>query len=94
MVCLTCIFGGNGIAMEIIKSIQFRIYEIRGERVMLDFDLADLYETETKILNQAVKETFSGSPGFYVSIDRRLTPGYSIRQSTLFKVTDCDLKSR
>lgn len=55
MVCLNCIFGGNGIAMEIIKSIQNRIYEIRGERVMLDFDLADLYETETKILNQAVK---------------------------------------
>lgn len=28
--------------MEIIKSIQSRIYEIRGERVMLDFDLAVL----------------------------------------------------
>jgi hypothetical protein len=40
--------------MEIIKSIQNRIYEIRGERVMLDRDLAVLYETETKALNQAV----------------------------------------
>ncbi|HEY4150766.1 MAG TPA: ORF6N domain-containing protein, partial [Chitinophagaceae bacterium] len=41
--------------MEIIRSIQNRIYEIRGERVMLDRDLANLYETETKFLNLAVK---------------------------------------
>jgi len=40
--------------MQIIKSIQNRIYEIRGERVMLDFDLAELYEVATKVLNQAV----------------------------------------
>jgi hypothetical protein len=37
--------------MQIIRSIQNRIYEIRGERVMPDRDLADLYETETKSLN-------------------------------------------
>ncbi len=41
--------------MQIIQSIQNRIYEIRGERIMLDFDLAQLYEVETKALNQAVK---------------------------------------
>jgi ORF6N domain len=41
--------------MQIIKSIQNRIYEIRGERVMLDFDLAALYNVPTKALNQAVK---------------------------------------
>lgn len=41
--------------MKIIKSIQNRIYEIRGERVMLDLDLASLYEVETRVLNQAVK---------------------------------------
>lgn len=41
--------------MQIIKSIQSRIYEVRGERVMLDFDLAFLYEVETRVLNQAVK---------------------------------------
>jgi len=41
--------------MQIIRSIQNRIYELRGERVMLDFDLAALYEVETKVLNQAVK---------------------------------------
>jgi len=33
--------------MELIV-IQKKIYEIRGHKVMLDFDLAELYETETK----------------------------------------------
>jgi len=41
--------------MKIIKSIQNRIYEMRGERVMLDRDLAVLYEIETKALNLAVR---------------------------------------
>jgi hypothetical protein len=48
--------------MDIIKSIQNRIYEIRGERVMLDRDLASLYETETKILNLAVKRNIKRFP--------------------------------
>src|SRR6185437_2685012 len=41
--------------MKIIRSLQNRIYEIRGERVILDFDLARLYEVPTKALNLAVK---------------------------------------
>ena len=48
--------------MQIIRSIQNRIYEIRGERVMLDFDLAQLYEVETKALNQAVKRNIKRFP--------------------------------
>lgn len=48
--------------MEIIRSIQNRIYEIRGERVMLDRDLATLYETETKALNLAVKRNIKRFP--------------------------------
>lgn len=48
--------------MEIIKSIQNRIYEIRGERVMLDFDLAELYEVATKALNQSVKRNIKRFP--------------------------------
>ena len=38
-----------------LQIIQTKIYTIRGERVMLDFDLAELYEVETRVLNQAVK---------------------------------------
>jgi hypothetical protein len=48
--------------MTIIQSIQNRIYEIRGQRVMLDFDLAELYEVETKVLNQAVKRNLKRFP--------------------------------
>jgi len=52
--------------MEIIQSIQNRIYEIRGERVMLDFDLAELYEVGTKVLNQAVKRNIKRFPGDFM----------------------------
>lgn len=48
--------------MQIIKSIQNRIYDIRGQRVLLDFDLADLYEVETRVLNQAVKRNIKRFP--------------------------------
>ncbi len=48
--------------MKIIKSIQNRIYEIRGERVMLDRDLAALYDVDVKVLNQAVKRNIRRFP--------------------------------
>jgi phage regulator Rha-like protein len=48
--------------MTIIRSIQNRIYEIRGERVLLDKVLADLYEVPTKSLNLAVKRNTKRFP--------------------------------
>jgi len=48
--------------MQIIKSIQNRIYSRRGERVMLDRELAQLYEVETRVLNQAVKRNIKRFP--------------------------------
>jgi hypothetical protein len=48
--------------MIAIQSIQNRIYEIRGERVMLDMDLAALYDVETRVLNQAVKRNIKRFP--------------------------------
>jgi hypothetical protein len=42
--------------------IQQKIYEIRGQKVMLDFDLAKLYEVPTKALNQAVKRNIDRFP--------------------------------
>lgn len=39
-----------------------KIYEIRGIKVMLDFDLAGLYEVETKVLNQSVKRNIKRFP--------------------------------
>lgn len=48
--------------MTVIQSIQNRIYEIRGERIILDRDLAALYEVEVKVLNQAVKRNVKRFP--------------------------------
>ena len=41
--------------MEELQVIQSKIYEIRGYKVMLDRDLAEMYGVQTKVLNQAVK---------------------------------------
>jgi hypothetical protein len=38
-----------------LQTIQNKIYEIRGRKVMLDFDLAEAYGIETRVLKQAVK---------------------------------------
>ena len=48
--------------MNDIQLIQSRIYEIRGQKVMLDFDLAELYQVETRILNQSVKRNINRFP--------------------------------
>ena len=45
-----------------ITLIQTRIHEVRGQKVMLDFDLASLYEVETKVLNQSVKRNIKRFP--------------------------------
>ncbi len=48
--------------MEELNGIQNRIYEIRGMRVMLDFDLAALYQVETRVLKQAVRRNLDRFP--------------------------------
>jgi len=45
-----------------LETIQTKIYEIRGQKVMLDSDLADLYDVETKNLNLAVKRNIKRFP--------------------------------
>ena len=72
--------------MQIIQSIQNRIYEIRGERVMLDFDLAQLYEVETKVLNQAVKRNLQRFPEDFMF---RLTIAeWEMMRSDVFTIKD------
>ena len=48
--------------MNDIAVIQRKIYEIRGQKVILDRDLAALYQVETKALNQAVKRNIERFP--------------------------------
>jgi hypothetical protein len=45
-----------------LQFIQEKIFEIRGQKVMLDFDLAELYEVGTKVLNQTVKRNIDRFP--------------------------------
>ena len=42
--------------------ISKQIYEIRGEKVMLDSDLAEMYGSTTKALNQAIKRNLERFP--------------------------------
>lgn len=42
--------------------VQNLIYEFRGQKVMLDFDLARLYQVETRVLNQSVKRNIKRFP--------------------------------
>ncbi len=45
-----------------LSVIQNKIYEIRGQKVILDFDLAEMYEVETKVLKQAIKRNANRFP--------------------------------
>ena len=49
-----------------LQIIQNKIYEIRGQRVMLDRDLAELYEVQTKVLNQSVKRNIKRFPADFM----------------------------
>ncbi len=42
--------------------IETKIYLMRGKKIMIDRDLAELYGAETKVLNQAVRRNKKGFP--------------------------------
>lgn len=48
--------------MDNLVFVKNLIYEIRGQKVMIDFELAELYEVETKYLNRAVKRNIKRFP--------------------------------
>ena len=49
-----------------LQLIQSKIYEIRGSKVMLDFDLAEMYRVETKHLNLSVKRNLRRFPSDFM----------------------------
>ena len=49
-----------------LQIIQDKIYEIREQRIMLDFDLAELYGTETKYLKRSVKNNLKRFPSDFM----------------------------
>ena len=52
--------------MEQLEVIQSKIYDIRGQKVMLDFDLAEMYGTETKYLKRSVKSNLKRFPSGFM----------------------------
>lgn len=86
-----------------LQVIQNRIYEIRGQRVMLDFDLAELYQVETRALKQAVRRNIERFPEDFlfrltkeeanrlISIgvsQNVISPDYNIGSSDMFAFTE------
>jgi len=51
--------------MEVLR-IESKIYEIRGHKIMLDFDLAAMYETDTKRLKEAVRRNIARFPNDFM----------------------------
>ncbi|MCX5844091.1 MAG: ORF6N domain-containing protein [Deltaproteobacteria bacterium] len=49
-----------------IAQIERKIYLIRGHKVMLDRELADLYDVETRVLNQAVRRNINRFPADFM----------------------------
>lgn len=56
----------SSLVQEQLQVIQSKIYEIRGQKVMLDRDLAELYQVEVRALNQAVKRNMKRFPSDFM----------------------------
>lgn len=52
--------------MDQLQLIQSKIHEIRGQKVMLDFDLAEMYGTETKYLKRSVRSNIKRFPSDFM----------------------------
>lgn len=89
--------------MEELTTIQSKIFEIRGQRVMLDFDLAALYQVETRTLKQAVRRNIERFPNDFmlrlthdeanslINIGRSqnvIPPDYNIGSTEMFAFTE------
>lgn len=70
--------------MEELQVIQNKIYEIRGTKVMLDHDLAEIFQVETRILNQAVKRNKERFPYDFMF---RLSNEEWVKMSSQFVMT-------
>ena len=71
--------------MNEVQTIQNKIYEIRGQRVMLDKYLAAMYGVETKALNQAVKRNIQRFEGddFMFRLTKDETESVVLRSQTV-----------
>ena len=77
-----------------IDVIKNRIYEVRGQRVMLDRDLAELYNVETRVLNQAVRRNIDRFPEDFMFQLSRKDFFSIIPQYVIVNKEDTNLKSQ
>jgi hypothetical protein len=73
---------------EIVRfeNLQDRIIEIRGKKVLLDVDVAEIYGVETKRINEAVKNNPKKFPsGYIVELDKAEWDGLKSKFSTSTK---------
>lgn len=84
--------------MNDLAIIQRKIYEIRGQRVILDRDLAALYGVETRVLNQAVRRNMDRFPEdfmFQLTLEEwRTMSSQIVTTEGADKQTDSILKSQ
>ena len=71
--------------MDELQKIQSKIYEIRGQRVMLDRDLAKAYGVETKSLNQAVKRNIKRFEGEDYMFQLTKEEFYELNRNLIFQ---------
>ena len=70
--------------MNELVIIENKIYEIRGQKVMLDFDLAEMYEIETKNLKRTVKRNINRFPAdFMFQLTKALINNIRCQNGTL-----------
>src|SRR5688572_33502199 len=78
-----------------IEKIEKAIYLIRGEKVMLDRDLAELYQVQTKALNQAVRRNADRFPAdFMFQLSEREVVGLNRSQFVTGSQKHRDPRSR
>src|SRR5262245_18955068 len=65
-----------------LKVIQNKIYEIRGQKIIFDFDLSEMYGVQNRILKQSVKRNLDRFPDDFMFV---LT-----RKEWLQVITNCD----
>lgn len=78
-----------------LQVIQSKIYEIRGQKVMLDFDLAEMYGTETKRLKEAVRrnmDRFEGDDFMFELTKEEITELSKTQFATLKKGRGVNIK--
>ena len=80
--------------MDKLDQIQSKIYEIRGQRVMLDFDLAELYQVETKRLKEAVRRNIERFEGDDFMFELSETEYNTLKNSMRSQIASSSLKSQ